>query len=138
MNVRTIDGTLHEIDPADERRVYHELARKMGHEHPEHHRFLIGGSEVALTVAEMKQIADAWWERYGKGGMTKFYEDYRDNAAENIREALGCVNPPESEAEVKEAIAMSLSSGHPETAAEVIFEAMEFCNAYTALKSFGK
>lgn len=132
MQVKALDGTLFEIDAAESRRVYHEVHKHM--EKP--HKFLIGGAEVSLSAGEMKLIADAWWEHYGKSSMKKFFENYRDTAGENIRKALNCSEPPVTEDDIKGAINMALASRG--AAGEVIFEAMEWCNAYTGLKSIEK
>lgn len=136
MEIKATDGTRHNIDPVEERRIYNELDAKMHHPHAAmKHSFSINGTMVALSVEEMKVIADAWWENYGKSRMEEFFEEYRDRAGNNIAEALGCSHAPESEKQVKGAIAMALASNNPDLAAEVIFEAMEWQTAYAGLKS---
>jgi hypothetical protein len=67
--------------------------------------------------------------------MEKFFEHYRNKAAGNIRDALGHVGEPESEKEVKGAIAQAVTCGDPKLIAEVMFEAMEWESAYFGLHS---
>lgn len=135
MQVKTLDGTLHEIDAAEARRIYHEMHKHVA----KPHTFRIGGVEVAMTADEMKAVADAWWEHFGKSSMEKFWERHRDQAGENIRKALKCTEPPVTEDDVKGAISMALAPGYGSgVAGEVIFEAMEWQTAYSGLKSIEK
>ena len=102
-----------------------------------HHTFHVGGAAISFTPDEMKEIADAWWEHYGKSGMEKFFAHYRDKAAENIRTALGHHKGPESEDAVKGAIAQAFVTGDPSLIAEVFYEATEWETAHSALESIG-
>lgn len=99
------------------------------------HHFSMGAKQIALTIEEMKVIADYYWEHHGKNSMKDFYEKYQHNAAENIREALGMHEPPEEEKDIKNCIAMALIDGNADLFAEVVFEAMEWETAYAALKN---
>ena len=142
MEIHAIDGSRHNVDHAEERRIYHELEAKYKHSGAnsaavQKHHFNINGAMVALSAAEMKEIADAWWEHYGKSKMTEFFTGYQKKAGENIAAALNCKEPPKNEPEVKGAIAMALQCGNTDLAGEVIFEAMEWCYAYAGLESIG-
>lgn len=141
MEIHAIDGSRHNVDHAEERRIYHELEAKYKHSGAgaavQKHHFNINGAMVALSAAEMKEIADAWWEHYGKSQMTEFFTGYQKKAGENIAVALNRKRPPENEPEVKGAIAMALAQGNNDISAEVIFEAMEWCYAYAGLESIG-
>ena len=130
MQVKTMDGTMREISHEEAQRIAEHFGKK-----EERHHFKISGQDLHLTVEEMKMISDVWWEKYGKSEMEEFFEHYRDKAAENIRKALGFSKEPESEKEVKAAIAHALFCRDPELAAEVIFEAAEWESAYFGLKS---
>ena len=99
--------------------------------------FSIGGKHMMLTREEMAEIADAWWNHYGKHGMTEFFTRYQKRAEENIRKVLGFAECPKDEKEIKGSISFALTH-HPEVAAEVIFEAMEWESAYSALESSKK
>jgi hypothetical protein len=141
MKVKAINGAEVEIGMDQMKMVHDEVAKRMGHlpavstEHRKHHKFMIGGREMELSVDEMKDIASAWWEHYGKSGMAKFFEHYQHKAAGNIRDALGHCNVPESEKDVKSAIAQAIIGGDPCLMAEVMFEAMEWESAYFGLHS---
>ena len=139
MEIQAIDGSRHNVDHAEERRIYHELEAKFKHgaggAAVQKHHFNINGQMVALSSAEMKEIADAWWEKYGKSQMTEFFTGYQKKAGENIRKAVHATSCPESEPEVKKAISFALSHLHADAVAEVIFEAMEWETAYATLKS---
>lgn len=140
MEIHAIDGSRHNVDHAEERRIYHELEAKYKHSGAnsaavQKHHFTINGAMVALSAAEMKEIADAWWEHYGKSQMAEFFTGCQKKAGENIAAALNCKRPPENEPEVKSAIAMALAQGNTDLAGEVIFEAMEWETAYAGLKS---
>lgn len=134
----TINGTVHEITEDDARKLHMELAK---HLHPaagKHHTFMVGGRQIAMTAAEMKEVADYWWENHGKHSMQKFFQDYQARAADNIRKALGFHNPPADEKEVKSAIAQAFMDGDVDLIAEVVFEAMEWQTAYSNLENIDK
>lgn len=145
MQIKDVNGTVHEVDMTEAKRFFHEVRRHIApnsrQEHQEHemehknHKFHINGSEVAISPEEMKKIADSWWENFGQEKMLGFFEKYQHQAAENIRNALGHCNIPTCEKEVKAAIAQAFCHGEPGLIAEVMFEAMEWCNAYIGLKS---
>ena len=97
-------------------------------------KVMIGGKEMELTEHEAKHIADTWWEKHGKSGMEKFFTHYQKKAAENIGKAIGRM-PPESERDVKTALAVAAFSCDPDLIAEVTFEAMEWQYAYAGLES---
>ena len=125
MQVKSIDGTTHEISLDEARRIHHEMAKQHAAQH---------------TASERQQhadkaTADRWWSDHGKHSMKKFYEDYQGTAAEHIQKALGHHAPPMCENEVKGAICQALEHGDPDLIAEVIFEAMEWETAYAALKN---
>jgi hypothetical protein len=98
----------------------------------------IDGKEFEISREVMKQVADSWWEQYGKSEMVQFYSDYQKKAAINIRCAVRSSKCPENEKEVKEAIAEALASNDAKIAAEVLFEAMEWETAYSNLESVQK
>lgn len=104
----------------------------------ESHEFRLGGVAVKATPAEMKEIADAWWEHYGKDTMKESAEKTMHKAARHIARAFGYDEVPKSEAEIKGAIAASLAGCRREIAGEVIFEAMEWANAYYTLRQIGE
>ena len=147
MKVKSINGVEFEIGMDQMKKVYDEVAKRMhtnnaekaiAHDEQtsgEHHHFMIGGKQTALTEHEMKEISNAWWEHYGKSGMAKFFEHYRDKAAENIRKALGHCRVPTCEKDVKAAIAQAVSTNDPCLIAEVIHEAAEWESAYFGLNS---
>jgi hypothetical protein len=141
MKVKAINGAEVEIGIEQMKMIHDEVEKRMGHltqvatEQHKHHKFMIGGKEMEVSVKEMKEISNAWWEHYGKSGMTKFFEHYQNKAAGNIRDALGHCNVPESEKDVKFAIAQALIGGDPCNIAEVVFEAMEWESAYFGLHS---
>lgn len=138
MQFKAIDGSYHEIGMDELKRVYQEAGKLFGpHAAPggAQHQFTIGGKQTALTVAEMKEIADTWWEHYGHKSMKTFFEEYQQKAAENIRKALGHHTVPACEKEVKAAIAQAVFDGNVDLIAEVIFESMEWETAYSALES---
>lgn len=137
MKTHTIDGHEVEISQEEIMRLYSTLR----HDNTptgiaeKRHNFMIGGKTIGLTPEEMKEVANAWWDKYGKQGMTKFFEHYQKKAAENIRKALGHLSAPSCEKEVKGAIAQAVSDGDSELMAEVLFESMEWETAYSALES---
>lgn len=142
MKVTTVDGREVEISKAELERLTgadHSGSHTANHtvEHAQHHKhhFHINGVPTAVSSAEMKMIADYWWEHYGKAKMQTFFENYQKKAAENIRKVTENQEAPKSEKEVKEAIAEVLVHGTAEEAAEVLFEAMEWQTAYANLKS---
>lgn len=150
MKVKTVDG--HEVEiTMDEAKYIHDvMAGKPAAVQPHHfvhqaetrsghhagkHAFHIDGKEVFLSPAEMKIIADIWWENYGKNSMKEFFERYHRKAGKHIAAALGFAEAPASEKDVKGAIARAVSCGNPDVIAEVVFEAMEWQTAYAGLKS---
>ncbi len=145
MQIKDVNGAVHDVDMTEAKRFFHEVRRHLatnsrqehqGHEmEHKNYKFNINGSEVAISPEEMKKIADSWWENFGQGKMLGFFEKYQHQAAENIRKALGHCNIPTCEKEVKAAIAQALYNGDHGLIAEVMFEAMEWCNAYIGLKS---
>lgn len=142
MKVKTIDGHEVEIDMDEAKHVHDVMAGNRSGSAPEHlrkksHHFIIGGRQIEVTVDEMKEIADIWWEHYGKSAMEKFFEYKLEKAGQHIAEALGFKEPPETEAEVKGAISLAVSSGNCKLIAEVVYEAMEWQTASAGLKSIG-
>lgn len=136
MEVKTIDGQRVQIDMDEAKHVYDVMAGKSAEHHlKKSHHFVVGGRPLELTVDEMKEIADCWWEHYGKSGMEKFFSEYQKKAAENIRKAVHAATCPENEPEVKKAITFALTHLPADAVAEVIFEAMEWETAYSGLKS---
>lgn len=95
----------------------------------------VEGQTVHLSDEEVKRIANLHWERSGKKSMKDFFTHYQHKASENIRKALGMMAGPQSEEEVKGAIALALIHGDSELAGDVLFEAMEWQMAYATLKS---
>jgi hypothetical protein len=96
-------------------------------------KVMVGGKEMELTHHEMKHIADKYWEEWGKKSMLKFSEKMKNKAAGNIADALAMFRKPESEDEIKHAIAHALfiasDSGDWDLLAEVLYEASEFAAA---------
>ena len=138
MEVKTIDGQRVQIDMDEAKHVYDVMAGKSAeHHHKKSHHFVVGGRPLELTVDEMKEIADTWWEHYGKSGMEKFFEHKHEKAGKHIAEALSFKEPPETEKEVKGAISLAIASGQAELIAEVVYEAMEWQTAYAGLASIG-
>jgi hypothetical protein len=147
MQIKDVNGVMHDVEMTEAKRFFHEVRRYLAqHGSPEqlkheteheNHKFHIGGNEVSMTVGEMKAVADAWWEHYGKSKMAEFFTEYQKKAGENIAAALNCEEPPKNEPEVKGAITMALECGNKGIAGEVIFEAMEWCYAYAGLESIG-
>lgn len=140
MKVKTIAGNYVEIDMDEAVRIQKIMAGENAPAAPDHghhgkHSFNFHGRIVELTVPEMKEIADSWWEHYGKSAMEKFFTEYQKTAASNIRKAVKSTSFPENEPEIKEAISYALKHLSTEAAAEVIFEAMEWETAYSTLKS---
>lgn len=129
MEVQTINGNKVEIATEEAKRIFQAMNG-------------IGGPGVnprhghsPMPEAEMKDVADSWWNQFGKKKMEVFFTEYQNKAAESIRTALGHSNPPKCEKEIKGAIAQALDCGNPDLVAEVIFEAMEWESAYHGLKS---
>ena len=142
MQVKLTDGSMREITLEEGKRIHGEVSKMMPAGTAMHHisnenkhPFHIDGREIHLTSGEMKMIADIWWELYGKHSMKEFFEEYRDKAAENIRKALNGHAVPETEKEIKGAIAMALSYNNAALSAEVIYESMEWQTAYACLES---
>jgi hypothetical protein len=146
MKVKGLNGVEFEIGMEEMKKVHAEVERRMGIHHGTaysgttsvqdgHHHFMIGGKETAITEHEMKIIADAWWEEIGKHSMKHYFEHVLNTAAENIRAALGHCRMPESEKEIKGAIAQAVSNGNPDLIAEVIHEAAEWECGYFGLHS---
>lgn len=96
-------------------------------------KVMVGGKEMELTHHEMKHIADKYWEEWGKKSMLKFSEKMKHKASDNIADALAMFRKPESEDEIKHAIAHALliaaDSGDWDLLAEVLYEASEFAAA---------
>lgn len=96
-------------------------------------KVMVGGKEMELTHHEMKHIADKYWEHWGKHSMLKFAEKMKHKAADNVADALAMFRKPESEDEIKHAIAHALfiaaDSGDWDLLAEVLYEASEFAAA---------
>lgn len=142
MKAKTIAGNFVEIDLDEAKRIHDVVAGnspaasdKIHNQHQKSHSFDFHGRTVELTVPEMKEIANTWWEHYGKSAMEKFFTEYQTTAANNIRKAVKSTACPENEPEIKEAISYALKHLSTDAAAEVIFEAMEWETAYSALKS---
>lgn len=147
MKVKTITGAEVEIGMDQMKKVYDEVARRMhinnaekttAHDEQnsgEHHHFMIGGKQTALTEQEMKEISNAWWNKTGKSSMISYFEEMEIKAAENIRKALGHCRVPMCEKDVKAAIAQAIASADPCLIAEVIHEAAEWESAYFGLNS---
>lgn len=139
MKVKTIAGNFVEIDLDEAKRIHDVVAGNspaaLDHGHHGKHSFNFHGRIVELTVPEMKEIADTWWEHYGKSAMEKFFTGYQEKAAGNIQKAVHSTALPASEPDVKSAISYALKNLSTDAAAEVIFEAMEWETAYSALKS---
>lgn len=95
----------------------------------------VEGQTVHLSDEEVKRISTLYWERSGKKSMTAFFSHYQHEASENIRKLLGMMAGPQSEEEVKGAIALALIHGDSELVGDVLFEAMEWQMAYATLKS---
>ena len=141
MKAKTIAGNYVEIDMDEAVRIQKIMAGENAPAAPDHghhgkHSFNFHGRIVELTVPEMKEIADSWWEHYGKSAMEKFFEHKHEKAGKHIAEALSFKEPPETEKEVKGAISLAIASGQAELIAEVVYEAMEWQTAYAGLKSF--
>lgn len=139
MKVKTIAGNFVEIDLDEAMRIHEVVAGNPAashHQHQKSHSFDFHGRTVELTVPEMKEIANTWWEHYGKSAMEKFFEHKLEKAGQHIAEALDFKEPPETEAEVKGAISRAVSSGNCKLIAEVVYEAMEWQTAAAGLKSF--
>jgi hypothetical protein len=138
MKVKTIAGNCVEIDLDEAMRIHEVVAGNPAapdHGHHGKHSFNFHGRSVELTVPEMKEIADTWWEHYGKSAMEKFFTEYQQKAAGNIQKAVHSTALPASEPDVKNAISYALKNLSADVAAEVIFEAMEWETAYSGLKS---
>lgn len=147
MKVKSINGVEFEIGMDQMKKVYDEVARRMhinnaakeiAHDEQtpgEHHHFMIGGKQTALTEHEMKEISNAWWNKTGKSSMISYFEAMEIKAAENIRKALGHCRVPMCEKDVKAAIAQAVSTNDPCLIAEVIHEAAEWESAYFGLNS---
>lgn len=140
MKVKTIDGHEVEIDMDEAKHVHDVMAGSsradLHHQHQKSHSFDFHGRTVVLTVPEMKEIANTWWDHYGKSAMKKFFDYYQQKAAGNIQKAVHSTALPASEPDVKNAISYALKNLSADVAAEVIFEAMEWETAYSGLKSF--
>ena len=141
MKVKTIAGNFVEIDLDEATRIHEVVAGnpaasdKIHNQHPKSHSFDFHGRTVELTVPEMKEIANTWWDHYGKSAMEKFFTEYQQKAAGNIQKAVHSTTLPASEPDVKNAISYALKNLSADVAAEVIFEAMEWETAYSGLKS---
>lgn len=137
MKVKTIAGNFVEIDLDESMRIYEVVAGNPADSHRQHqkHSFDFHGRTVELTVPEMKEISNTWWEHYGKSAMEKFFTGYQKKAAGNIQKAVHSTALPASEPDVKNAISYALKNLSADVAAEVIFEAMEWETAYSGLKS---
>lgn len=134
MHVKAADGTMFEIEVAEAKRIHDEMSKHLP-PGAKKHEFKIDGASVWMAEADMKRIADTWWEHYGKSRMTDFFEKYQEKAADHIREALGHTDAPTCEDEVKAAIAQAIDYDNPDLIAEVLFEAMEWETAYSGLES---
>lgn len=96
-------------------------------------KVMVGGKEMDFSKHEMKHIADKYWEHWGKHSMLDFAKKMKLKAADNIADALAMFHKPESEDEVKNAIAHALfiafDSGDWDLLAEVLYESSEFAAA---------
>lgn len=97
---------------------------------------LSDGKEIELHNEDIAKIAhyyaessEMWPER-----ANKFVDEYYEKARENLRHAFDLNFKPRCEDQVKEeishAIRRAVMLGDFETAAEVLYEAMEFQSAY--------
>lgn len=102
-------------------------------------KVMVGGKDMELTHHEMKEIADKYWEHWGKHSMLDYAKKMMHKANENIAEALGVPGVPEDEDDVKEMISEAISSamltGDFDMLAEVLYESSERAAACFAYKN---
>lgn len=149
MQIHALDGTVLEISPEEAHRIYDEISRQRAahatpvtvrspEHHGDSHHFHIGGRQVAVTKDEMREIADAWWEKHGRRSMEHYFTDMKAKAAEHIEEAVGGTHELKDEPAIKRALAHALAEGDADLVAEVIHEVVEWVNADSGLRSIAR